>query len=253
MTGVCQSIYRESHSPCTPTSGRWMGSCRSHRRACQLRCCIPRTLGHDSNLFAKWENTLYIPVPTISTSIKIESLIDYIAKGDCERPGASSVGSVQCHCQDKDMTLKQIQRQGKYKGKNYFVLVIITPSGLNQECLSWPLHTENSGIISELAKIRFAVASPLPLYLLESSIIIWANSLYIKWRGSTLENGAKEDFKKNYYQWLQMRAGKSVLSYDFQTLNHQIVTIEILHTVDIGQSIATFNYRGNHKSTKLPI
>lgn len=64
---------------------------------------------------------------------------------------------------------------------------------LKAKCFSAEAFVENAAIIkSELAKIRMAAASHLPLYLLESWILHWCNHFYLQWEGSTLEENVRE-------------------------------------------------------------
>lgn len=104
---------------------------------------------------------------------------------------------------------------------------------------------DNTALIkSELAKIRIAVASPLPVYLLESWLLHWANHFYLTWKGSTLEEDSEQEYHRNYNQWKRMLENNFVLPFDFELFDHQLTTEEILAIVEIGHNIAIANYRG---------
>lgn len=69
----------------------------------------------------------------------------------------------------KDKGDKQYRRKGNFKARKNFVLDITSTDDLSNLCFSQECFPDNTAIIkSELAKIRIAVASALPLYMFES-------------------------------------------------------------------------------------
>lgn len=95
------------------------------------------------------------------------NLIDFIHLGEWDRSGVSSFGRVEGLYIDHDD--KNYEKKRSFKACKNFFIDIMNSYKLKAKCFSAEAFVENAAIIkSELAKIRMAAASPLPLYLLES-------------------------------------------------------------------------------------
>lgn len=168
---------------------------------------------------------------------------DFILHGDWERSGVSSLGRVKWNYIDHED--QSYNKTGSFKARKNFVLDIMSADDLADYCFSQPSFVKNTAIIkSELAKIGIAVASLLPLYLLESWLLHWCNHYDLQWDGSTVEENTEQEFARNLDQWNHMISGEYVLPFDFELFDHQLTTAEVIEIVRIGHKLAIDNYRG---------
>lgn len=144
---------------------------------------------------------------------------DFVLYGDWEKSGVSSMGRVKWRYTDKEDP--SYSKESSFKARKNFVLDITASDELVETCFGADSFPDNTAIIkSKLAKIRIRVASPLPLYLLESGLLDWANHYYLGWPGSTLEKDSQQEYKRNVDQWNKMCSGGFVLPFDFELFDH---------------------------------
>lgn len=120
------------------------------------------------------------PKPFDDRDLIFDKFQDFVLHGDWERSGVSSLGRVKRKYTDRQDSA--YTKEGNFKARKNFVLDITKSSDLVESCFDSDCFPDNTAIIkSELTNIRIAVASPLPLYLLESSLYLlhWAQKLLL--------------------------------------------------------------------------
>lgn len=188
----------------------------------------------DSSLEALAQEVLEVEVehsPYVSFS-------DFVEGGSWATAGSSSEGKVELDFAGEELT---------FKARKNLAYEVLDLRDLADRARNNKKQINISIVKSELGKLRIAVAGDLLTYLQMTWINERLNGCYLKWRGSTIEEGNHEQFAR-MVQMLKALKGRYGLPYDYAAFDHQPTTDELLVILDRVLDLARRNVPTEHHS-----
>lgn len=148
-----------------------------------------------------------------------QSFHDYVVSAGWVTSGASSVGRVDW-TSGKD--------SGHFKARKNLVPDVTDLEDLYRRASSSRSQENVTVVKAELGKIRLAVSSDMYTYLMMDWLSSFMTHSYKQWPGSTIEENAVEQTRRQRRMLDDCRADKWCLPFDFSGFDHQPSTDELV-------------------------
>nr|WAK77387.1 MAG: RNA-dependent RNA polymerase [Totiviridae sp.] len=168
---------------------------------------------------------------------------EWLASGDWERSGASSIGRVEYRIDQEGE-----ERKGHFKARKNLVLDVVPVPDLLERVRCHDTQENKALVKSEFGKVRLAVSAPLEVYLQQGFLYGVSGSAYLSWPGNTLEESIVEEMSRNERTFCRMRDGAFALPYDFARFDHQPTTEEVIAFQTITFERAIVNASPNQRA-----